>query len=496
MSKIIKQLRPEVIRKTAKRCRERGIVLPTFAQMRDPSLIPPAIKRRLQGVGLWDVDPANLFRISWKNDVKTGLYGGVNYLEIPPAITGVKARIIGLVGKYFPTGAHKVGAAFGCLVPRLVSGEFDPEKHKAAWPSTGNYCRGGAFDCAVLDCTAIAILPQGMSRERFEWLKKVGAEIIATPGCESNVKEIYDKCWELKRDPANVIFNQFEEFGNPIWHYNVTGPAVEEVFEKLSGTEHRRNGERASRETFRAAAFVSATGSGGTIATGDFLKTKHPALKTVAAESLQCPTLLMNGFGDHRIEGIGDKHIPWVHNVRNTDCVTAIDDADCMRVLRLFNEPAGRKHLASLGVKASELKSLPLLGISGICNLLAAIKTAKYFELSGHDVIFTVFTDSTGLYGSRVQELKQECGTYRAQDAIADFAGPIAHQSVDYFKELTHPERKAIHNLKYFTWVEQQGKSCEELKAQWDPDYWRELFQNEVAEFDALIGEFNRHAAR
>jgi cysteine synthase len=503
MSKIIKRLQPEVIKRTAARCRERGIVLPTFAQMRDPSLIPPSIKRKLKGVGLWDVNPANLFRITWKNDVKTGLFGGVNYLEIPPAITGVKARVIGLVGKYFPTGAHKVGAAFGCLVPRLVSGEFDPEKHKAAWPSTGNYCRGGAFDCAVLGCTSIAILPEQMSRERFEWLKKIGAEIIATHGCESNVKEIYDKCWELKRDPANVIFNQFEEFGNPIWHYNVTGPAVEEVFQGLSGTGVSPvSSKRATQEThgrdaratipLRAAAFISATGSAGTIATGDFLKTKHPTLKVVATEALQCPTLLMNGFGDHRIEGIGDKHIPWVHNVRNTDCVAAIDDEDCMRILRLFNEPAGQKHLASLGVKAGELKSLPLLGISSICNLLAAIKTAKHFELTGQDVIFTIFTDSTELYGSRVEELKHERGAYRTRDAIADFAGPLAHQSVDYFKELTFPERKAIHNLKYYTWVEQQGKSCDELNAQWNPDYWRELFEDEAGYFDQLIEKFNK----
>ncbi|HTY88734.1 MAG TPA: pyridoxal-phosphate dependent enzyme [Candidatus Acidoferrum sp.] len=488
MSKIIKKLHPEVIRKTAKRCQKRGIVLPTFAQMRDPSLIPAAIKRKLKGVGLWDVNPVNLFRISWKNDVKTRLYGGVNYLEIPPAITGVKARIIGLVGKYFPTGAHKVGAAFGCLVPRLVSGEFDPEKHKAAWPSTGNYCRGGAFDCALLGCTAIAILPERMSRERFEWLKEIGAEIIATPGCESNVKEIYDKCWELRKDPRNIIFNQFDEFGNPIFHYSVTGPAIEEVFQGLSAGSSRR------RRQLRAAAYISATGSAGTIATGDYLKTKHPGLKIIATEALQCPTLLMNGFGDHRIEGIGDKHIPWVHNVRNTDGVAAIDDEDCMRILRLFNEPAGQKHLASLGVKAKELESLPLLGISSICNLLAAIKTAKYFELGERDVIFTIFTDSTELYGSRVKELGKERGAYRPQDAIADFAGPLAHQGVDYFKELTYPERKAIHNLKYYTWVEQQGKTSAELNEQWEPEYWRALFEDEVAYFDELIEEFNQQA--
>jgi len=493
MSKIIKRLHPEIIRKTAARCRKRGIVLPTFKQLRNPELIPPAIQQKLKGVGLWDVNPANLFRITWKNDVKTGLYGGVNYLEIPPAITGVKARVIGLVGKYFPTGAHKVGAAFGCLVPRLVSGEFDPEKHKAAWPSTGNFCRGGAFDCALLDCTAIAILPEQMSRERFEWLKEIGAEIIATPGCESNVKEIYDKCWELRKNPLNVIFNQFEEFGNPIFHYNVTGPAMEEVFQALNDASSRR---RLQAPSFRAAAYISATGSAGTIAAGDYLKKQHPGLKVVATEALQCPTLLMNGFGDHRIEGIGDKHIPWVHNVRNTDAVAAIDDEDCMRILRLFNEPAGRKHLASLGVKAKELETLPLLGISSICNLLAAIKTAKHFELDERDVIFTVFTDSTELYGSRVKELEKERGAYRAQDAIADFAGPLAHQSADYFKELTHPERKAIHNLKYYTWVEQQGKTSAELTEQWNPEYWRALFEDEVAYFDQLIEEFNQQARR
>src|SRR5208283_1609576 len=301
MSKIIKRLHPEVIRKTAARCRKRGIVLPTFKQLRNPELIPPAIKRKLKGVGLWDVNPVNLFRITWKNDMKTGFYGGVNYLEIPPAITGVKARVIGLVGKYFPTGAHKVGAAFGCLVPRLVSGEFDPEAHKSAWPSTGNFCRGGAFDCALLDCTPIAILPEEMSRERFDWLREIGPTVIAPPGSEAAVTEIYDKCWELRRDPANFIFNQFEEFGNPIFHYAVTGPAIEEVF---GGLGDRR---------LRAAAYVSATGSAGTIAAGDYLKSRHPHLKIVATEALQCPTLLQNGFGAHRIEGIGDKHVPWVH---------------------------------------------------------------------------------------------------------------------------------------------------------------------------------------
>jgi cysteine synthase len=484
MSAIIQRLHPEVIQRTAARCRQRGVIIPTFRQLRDPALIPSSIKARLKGVGLGDVNPLNLFRITWKNDLLTGRFGGVNYVEIPAALTGVKARVIGLVGKYFPTGAHKVGAAFGCLVPRLVSGEFDPAVHKAAWPSTGNFCRGGAFDCALLGCTAIAILPEQMSRERFDWLKKIGAQVIATPGCESNVKEIYDQCWELKKDPANVIFNQFEEFGNPIFHYNVTGPAFEEVLADLGGGR------------LRAAAYISATGSAGTIAAGDFLKTRHPDLKVVATEAWQCPTLLLNGFGDHRIEGIGDKHVPWVHNVRNTDAVAAIDDEDCLRLLRLFNERAGQSHLRAAGIDGKKIEQLPLLGISSICNLLAAIKTARYFELGERDVIFTVFTDSSELYQSRLVELRRARGAYRARDAVADWAGPLAHQGVEHFKELTYPERKAIHNLKYYTWVEQQGKTSQELSAQWEPDYWRRLFEEEVGYFDQLIEAFNATGGR
>jgi len=483
MSKLIKQLSPDVVRKTAQRCKERGVIIPTFAQMNNPNLIPDSVTSKLKSIGLWDLNPLNLFRITWKNDIRTGLFGGVNFLEIPPAVTGVRARVVGLIGKYFPTGAHKVGAAFGCQVPRLVSGEFDPSKHKAVWPSTGNFCRGGAFDCALLGCTPVAILPEDMSKERFEWLREIGAEVIATPGCESNVKEIYDKCWELKKDPINIIFNQFEEFGNPIWHYNVTGPAIEEVFTSLGSNN------------VRAAAYVSATGSAGTIAAGDYLKKQFPQLKIIASEALQCPTLWMNGFGGHRIEGIGDKHVPWVHNARNTDAVAAIDDEDCMRLLRLFNEREGKNYLSSLGIPGAEVEQLSLLGISGIGNMLAAIKTAKYFELTENDIVFTIFTDSVDLYQSRLEELRRERGIYSTIQAAKDHAGPLAHQSIDFFKELNYYDRKAIHNLKYFTWVEQQGRTTEELNAQWDPEYWRSLIEDEEEYFDKLITDFNKLAS-
>lgn len=476
------EINEEVLERAAKLCRERNVVIPTLAQMRDPSTIPGAVKAALPSIGLWDVNPNNLFRITWKNDVASGGFGGVNALEIPSSVTGVSARIVGLVGKYFPTGAHKVGAAFGCLVPRLVTGQFDPTTQRAVWPSTGNYCRGGAFDCALMGATAVAILPEGMSRERFEWLEKIGAEVIATPGTESNVKEIYDKCWEIRRDrPTDLIFNQFEEFGNPSWHYHVTGPALEEVFE---GTVSEGTGAR------RLAAYVSATGSAGTIGAGDYLKKAHPGLRIGAVEALQCPTLSTNGFGDHRIEGIGDKHVPWVHNVRNTDHVVAIDDEDTIRLLRLFNEPAGQARLASEGVAAEVIAQLPLLGISGICNLLSAIKTAKYFELGADDVVLTVFTDSVELYQSRLDELRTSRGEYTDVHAAMDLDRCLFGQGVDHVRELGYWDRKALHNLKYFTWVEQQGRTSEELRELWDPDFWDARYE-EARGWDALIDSFN-----
>ncbi len=465
--------------RAVQRYRERGIVLPTFAQMRDPSRVPAKIAARLAHVGLVDRDPLNLFRITWKNAPQDhgGGFGGVNFMELPPSLTGVPARIVALVGKWFPTGAHKVGAAYGCLAPKIISGGFDPTYHKAVWPSTGNFCRGGAFDSYLMDCTAVAILPQEMSRERFQWLEEIGAEVIATPGCESNVKEIYDKCWELKRTrPDVVIFNQFSEFGNAAWHYTVTGAAIAEVAAQLGGT---------------LAAYVSATGSAGTIAAGDYLRTLAPQLRVVASEALQCPTLLSNGFGGHRIEGIGDKHVPWIHNVRNTDAVAAIDDDDCMRLLRLFNEPTGQAELAAAGVPRETIASLPLLGISSIANLLAAIKTARWYEFGSDDLIVTVATDSVDLYQTRLAELTAEHGPYTPVQAARDHDRCLLGQRTDAFKELTYPDRKAIHNLKYYTWIEQQQMELADLEALWwDRTIWPRIF-DQPARWDEMIAEFN-----
>ncbi len=483
MAKIDLTINEERLKHAVQRAKERNIVIPTLEQQIHPETVPAAFKEELKGIGLWDIHPRNLFRITWHNEpvAKGGGFAGVNYIELPSSLTGVDARIVALVGKWFPTGAHKVGAAFACLVPRLVTGQFDPTTEKAVWPSTGNYCRGGAYDSALLACKSIAILPEGMSKERFNWLQGVADEVIATPGTESNVKEIFDKCWELRKSGQELmIFNQFEEFGNYMWHYNVTGRAMEEVFEKVKGPKSRLAG------------VCSNTGSGGTIACGDYLKQLHPDCKIVASEALQCPTLLNNGFGAHRIEGIGDKHVPFVHNVKNTDFVTSIDDESVVNICRLFNEPEGKKYLADKGVPQETIAQLNLLGLSGIANLLSAIKFAKYNELTSDDVVLTVFTDSMELYGTRIQEYREEYGAFGRDEAAYSFGRYMMGENIAHMLELSMEDRKRIHNLKYYTWVEQQGRTSAELNAQWyDPDYWTG-YQAQITEIDKLIVAFNK----
>ena len=469
-----------------RRAGEMSIRVPTFQQMRDPSLLPGEVTVALRDVGLWDLDPLNLFRITWHNEpvAHGGGFGPVNFIELPPELTGVETRILQLVGKWFPTGAHKVGAAFGCLVPRLVTGQFDPAVQKAVWPSTGNYCRGGAYDSNLLGCESIAILPEGMSRERFEWLESVAGEIIKTPGSESNVKEIFDKCWELRESGEDlVIFNQFDEFGNYLWHYAVTGAAMVDVLSTALGPN----------DEFRGVALT--TGSAGTIAAGDFVKQLFPTSLIAAGEAVQCPTMLYNGFGEHRIEGIGDKHIPWVHNVKNTDVVIGLDDTAAIDIIRLFNEPAGVSYLIDQGVKPDIVEQLPLLGISGVANMLAAVKFAKYFELGANDVLITVGTDSMEMYGSRLEELNEERGAFTDLDAAGTYQRHLMGTGIDHVHELGYYDKKRIHNLKYYTWVEQQGKTYEEIEAQWyDADYWTSV-QSLVDPIDDLIVAFNDRVA-
>jgi cysteine synthase len=475
---------PDQRRKNARRCRERGIVLPTYAQMRDPALIPGEIRSALAGVGLWETHPLNLFRVNWHNQPveRGGGFGGVNFLEFPPELTGCPARILGIAGKWFPTGAHKVGPALSCLLAELVTGRFDPASQKAVWPSTGNYCRGGAFVSRLLACPAVAILPAGMSRERFEWLATMAEEVIATPGSESNVKEIFDKCRELERSrPEAIIFNQFDQLPNALWHYNVTGPALGEAF------------AAAARPGDRLAGAVAASGSAGTLSACAWVRDHYPGARAAVAEALQCPTILENGFGEHRIEGIGDKHVPWIHDLRATDLAVGVDDELPVRLLRLFNEPAGRARLIEEGVDPALVDRLDWLGISGIANLAAAIKFARHYSLGPTEVVVTVLTDSLALYHSRLEELRAAHGPYGQRQADRDLER-LHCLAADQVLEMTEAERRRVHNLKYFTWVEQLGKDPAELRAQWDDPTWWDCLRSQAGALDRLIEEFNAEA--
>ncbi len=474
-------------KRNIERCKREGIVLPTYEQMRDPAKIPASVKDELKNIGLWEVNKRNLFRVNWHNEPreKGGAFGPVNYLEIPSSITGTKARIVGLSGKWFPTGAHKVGAALSCLLPELVTGRFDPTTKKAVWPSTGNYCRGGAYISRLMACPSVAILPAGMSRERFEWLKTMAEEVIATPGTESNVKEIFDACMEIERTrPECVIFNQFDQLPNHLWHYSVTGPAMAEVFKAIA-----RPGDH-------LAGAVLSSGSAGTLGAGSYLRDTFPGARVGVAEALQCPTLFENGFGEHRIEGIGDKHIPWIHNLRDTDAVIAVDDEVPVRMIRLFNEKAGRARLVEAGVPAATMDRLDWIGISGVGNLAGAVKFAKHYELGENDVVFTMFTDSMAMYGSRLEEMNKDRGAYDQRQADRDMERMQA-LDIDHVLELDQMGKRRIHQLKYFTWIEQLGKDVAELRAQWDDHraYWGGL-RAQVGQLDSMIDDFNAEVAR
>ncbi|NQV16061.1 pyridoxal-phosphate dependent enzyme [bacterium] len=474
----------QILKNTIQRCKEQNIILPTYKQMANPELIPEGIKDELkQGIGLWDLNPRNLFRLTWQNEPvpSGGGFGDVNYLELPSEMTGTKARIIVLIGKFFPTGAHKVGATFGPLVEKLITGHFDPTHQKALWPSTGNYCRGGAYDASLLGCPSIAVLPEEMSRERYEWLEQVGSEIILTPGGEANVKEIYDKVKQLKAERGDdiVVLNQFDEIGNPMWHYAVTGHAMEKVFNSINSGEARFSG------------LFLTQGSAGTLGSADYLRTRFPRLTVAAGEALQVPTLLQNGYGAHRIEGIGDKHVPWIHNMKNMDMVIGIDDNISMNLMRLFNEPIGHDLLKSKKINPNLINKLDYLGISSIANIAGAIKLAKYYEYNEHDVVFTVATDSMEMYQSRLQELLASEGDYTEIRANVDFERYLQGLDDEGVLELTYRDKKRMHNLKYFTWIEQQGKTVEELDAQWyDDNYWSSKFAL-ADDWDEKIEAFN-----
>jgi len=469
------------------RFREARIAVPTFAQLADPSLIGDEVMAGLASVDPDAPDPRNLFRVHWYNGADRRTRVAVpEHLVLTRELTGVDSPIVVVLGDRFPMiGAHKVLAAFGCLAPRLVTGQFDPTRHRAVWPSTGNYCRGGVAISRIMGCRGVAVLPEGMSQERFDWLDDwvvAPEDVIRTPGTESNVKEIYDRCAELDRDPDNIIFNQFSEYGNHLVHYLATGHALAHVFEHLAG----------SRPGLRPYAFVSASGSAGTLGAGDYLR-ESLGTRTVAVEALECPTMLENGFGEHNIQGIGDKHIPLIHNVMQTDVVVGVSDRATDGLNVLFNTRAGRDFLAGRrGVAPEVLESLGSLGLSSICNIVAAIKVARAAALGPEDLLLTVATDRAPMYSSELEkaERRDYPDGFDEVAAAETFGEHLLGANGEQVRFCDEAERTRIFNLGYYTWVEQQGVPIDEFVARRRQETWIEL-RSVLPAWDEMINEFN-----
>ncbi len=461
--------------------------LPTWSELADPTTIPAMELPELAKVDPDTPDAANLWRVHWFNgkDRKTRTDVPA-HVVLPPELTGVKAPIVVLLGCRFPMiGAHKVLAAYACLVPRLVTGQFDPSHDRAVWPSTGNYCRGGVAISRILGCRGVAVLPAGMSRERFDWLAQwVGdpADIIRTPGTESNVKEIYDECAVLARDERNVILNQFSEFANYLIHYHCTGRAFDRVFNSL----------QRKQEGYRLSAFVAASGSAGTLGAGDRLKKLH-GTKIAVIEAAECPTMLYNGYGEHNIQGIGDKHIPLIHNVMNTDVVIGVSDAATNALNLLFGSTCGRDYLTGRRrIDRDMVAQFDDIGISGLANIVGAVKLAKYFDYGPNDVVMTVATDSAALYASErdAHLARAYAGQFDAVNAGEIFGRHIEGIVDDRVLELRHIDRKRIFNLGYYTWVEQQGVSIEDFDRRKSQDFWQSLV-DDIPAWDRMIEDFN-----
>ncbi len=469
------------------RFRENGIRLPTFAELKNPKSAPEEVKARAAATDRSKPEADNLYRVHWYNQIDGNEITDVpEHIELPSSLTGVKARIVLAFGDRFPMiTAHKVLAAYTCLVPRLVTGRFDPTAHRAIWPSTGNYARGGVAISRIMGCRGVAVLPAGMSQERFDWLNEwcldPEHDIIRTPGTESNVREIYEACAQLALDPENVIINQFSEFANYLGHREVTGDALDTVYKHLN-----------SDGTTRLAAFVAATGSAGTIGAGDHLKELYGS-QIVAAEALECPTMLENGFGEHNIQGIGDKHIPLIHNVQNTDAITAISDSATDQLDVLFQTDVGRTHLAKeFGLDEEILDSMQHFGYSSFCNMLSAIAYAKRHNLDENDMVITVATDGSAMYNSGRQPIidRDFGGTFTEADAAVVVARHLEDPTVHTLVELDQRGRDRIFNLGYFTWVEQLGIDIDTFEARRSQSWWDGLVPA-VAAWDELILDFN-----
>ena len=474
-----------VVIKTSEYFKSKGIILPKISELCEPNIINKGIKNKLKKIDKNSTNPMNLFRVHWFNNREHSSFLKVpEHIVLPSEFTGVEAKIIVNIGRLFPLiTAHKVLAAYGCLLPRILNGSFDYEYNKAVWPSTGNYCRGGVAISRILGLKSVAILPEGMSKERFDWLEQWVSDkndIIKTIGTESNVKEIYDACNELEKDKKYDIINQFNEFYNYGIHRAVTGPSFEKSFQTVKGNSN-----------LQARFYVSASGSSGTLAAGDYLK-EHLNTKIAVVEATECPTLLNNGYGEHNIQGIGDKHVPLIHNVMNTDFVVGVSDKTTNNLNMIFNTKVGQNYLTDKkGFDIDFVRLLPEFGFSSIANIVASIKLAKYMNLSKDDAIITVATDGADLYLSELNKSKEDFEGIFDETSCAEIFGQYMKAiSVDNTLELNQREKERIFNLGYYTWVEQQGVDINDFEKRKNQNFWNDQYKYMLS-LDKKIDQFN-----
>ena len=441
---------------------------PTYDEMLNPSHQDKDVRKKADAAVKKELDPINLFNISWK-DAK----GEVRKIVLPKEITGVEANIVVLLGKYFPSGSHKVGPAYSTLIEGCVDGEIIPGKHTILGPSTGNFGIGVSYIANLMKYDAIVIMPDNMSKERYERIQKYGAKLDLTPGSESDVILTLERTYELKKNPNYRTLAQFELLPNYRFHRHVTGNSACEAVKGIG------NG--------RIACFTSAPGSAGTLAAGDQIKAIFPEAKIVALEPYECSTLTNGGRGQHRIEGIGDKMCTLIHNILTTDFITLINDDDCVKGLEVIH--SGAKVLEKHGVNKKLAKEMSeLFGVSGICNILGAIKMAKYLHLGPNENVVTIATDGFDRYDSVLQNLKSR------ELEITDNVLNRWFNDIFLGADMSHIEDARVPAVKERLFKQKErdwlpfGYTKAYLESMKDPKFWQDEY-NKVFSYDKKIAK-------
>jgi cysteine synthase len=438
---------------------------PTYDEMLDPSLVGKDVRAKaLAALQQNELDPINLFNITWKDATNQ-----VRKVVLPPALTGIDANVVVMLGCGFPSGSHKVGPAYSTLIEGLVDGEIIPGEHTILGPSTGNFGIGTAYVSKLLGFRAIVIMPDSMSKERYERIKRYGGELELTPGSESDVILTLEKTRELMKNPKNKALAQFELFPNYRFHRHVTGNSAIEAVKDVG------NG--------RIAGFTSAPGSAGTLAAGDQIKVAFPEAKVAALEPYECSTLTNGGRGQHRIEGIGDKMCTLIHNVLNTDFVILIKDEETIQGVKILHD--GVDELVNIGVDRNFALSLrELFGPSGICNVLGAIKLAKHLRLGPGDNVVTIATDGFDRYNSVLEELNSrylELAPQVLSRWTRDIFLGATDEHVFDFRKTSAKEN--LYKQKENDWLK-FGYSKAFLDSMRYPEFWDAQY--------AKVGEYNR----